>query len=103
MKFAFIAKHRSIWPVIWLCNALDVSRLGFHAWINRKPAKRTLENEVIARVVRLSFVTSDRAYGARRAWHDVLAEGFNCGLHRIERLMQGQCPESAAPQALSAA
>ena len=88
MKFAFIAKHRSIWPVIWLCNALDVSRSGFHAWINRKPAKRTLENEVIARVVRQSFVTSDRTYGARRVWHDVLAEGFNCGLHRIERLMQ---------------
>ena len=88
MKFAFIAKHRSILPVIWLCNALDVSRSGFHAWINRKPAKRTLENEVIARVVRQSFVTSDRTYGARRVWHDVLAEGFNCGLHRIERLMQ---------------
>ena len=88
MKFAFIAKHRSIWPVIWLCNALDVSRSGFHAWINRKPAKRTLENEVIAGVVRQSFVTSDRTYGARRVWHDVLAEGFNCGLHRIERLMQ---------------
>ena len=88
MKFAFIAKHRSIWPVTWLCNALDVSRSGFHAWMNRTPAKRTLENEVIARVVRLSFVTSDRTYGARRVWHDVLAEGFNCGLHRIERLMQ---------------
>jgi hypothetical protein len=22
MKFAFIAKHRSIWPVAWLCEAL---------------------------------------------------------------------------------
>ncbi len=88
MRFAFIAKHRSIWPVIWLCNALDVSRSGFHAWMNRTPAKRTLENEVIARVVRQSFKTSDRTYGARRVWHDVLAEGFNCGLHRIERLMR---------------
>ena len=88
MRFAFIAKHRAIWPVAWLCKALDVSRSGFHAWMNRIPAKRTLENEVIARVVRQSFVASDRTYGARRVWHDVLAEGFNCGLHRIERLMQ---------------
>ena len=88
MRFAFIAKHRSIWPVIWLCKALDVSRSGFHAWMNRTPAKRTLENEVIARVVRQSFIASDRTYGARRVWHDVLAEGLNCGLHRIERLMQ---------------
>ena len=88
MKFAFIAKHRSIWPVMWLCKALDVSRSGFHAWLNRKPAKRTLENEELARVVHLSFIASDRTYGARRVWHDVLAEGFNCGLHRIERLMR---------------
>ncbi len=26
MKFTFIAKHRGIWPVAWLCEALDVSR-----------------------------------------------------------------------------
>jgi len=30
----------------------------------------------------------DRTYGARRAWHDVLAEGLNCGLHCVERLMR---------------
>ncbi|SDZ24635.1 putative transposase [Jannaschia faecimaris] len=39
-------------------------------------------------VVRQSFVRSDRTYGARRVWHDVLAEGFECGLHGIERLMR---------------
>lgn len=22
MKFAFIGKHRSIWPIAWLCEAL---------------------------------------------------------------------------------
>jgi len=30
----------------------------------------------------------DRIYGARRVWRDVLAEGLNCGLHRIERLVR---------------
>jgi putative transposase len=38
--------------------------------------------------VRASFVGSARTYGARRVWRDVLAEGFACGLHRIERLMR---------------
>jgi putative transposase len=27
MKFGFVAKHRSIWPLAWLCEALGVSRL----------------------------------------------------------------------------
>ena len=31
-----------------------------------------------------------RTYGARRVWHDMLAEGVSCGLHRIERLMRRQ-------------
>ena len=38
MKFVFIAKHRTIWPVAWLCIALGVSRPGFHAWLNLPPA-----------------------------------------------------------------
>jgi putative transposase len=40
--------------------------------------------------VRSSFLASDRTYGARRVWHDVLAQGIACGLHRIERLMRSQ-------------
>ena len=94
MKFAFIAKHRAIWPVLWLCKALDVSTSGFHDWLGRKPAKRTLENETLLGVIRRSFHDSDRTYGARRVWHDVLAEGFNCGLHRIERFMQSNALRS---------
>ncbi len=38
MKFGFIAKHRGIWPVAWLCEALGVSRSGFHAWLGRAVA-----------------------------------------------------------------
>jgi len=40
--------------------------------------------------VRTSFLSSDRTYGARRVWHDVLAGGARCGLHRIERSMRQQ-------------
>ena len=87
MKFAFVAKHRQVWPMAWLCKALDVSPSGFHDWLNRKPAKRTLENESLLALIRRSFLESGRTYGARRVWRDVLAEGVSCGLHRIERLM----------------
>jgi len=88
MRFAFIAKHRSIWPVAWLCAALDVSRSGFHAWLNRSPSARSRQDEVLQVAIGRSFRSSDRTYGARRVWHDVLAEGLNCGLHRVERLMR---------------
>ena len=38
VKFAFIAKHRGIWPAGWLCEALGVSRAGFYAWLTRPPS-----------------------------------------------------------------
>ena len=90
MKFAFIAAHRSIWPVAWLCSALEVSRSGFHAWLTRPRSQHSKTDEAISPQVRASFLASDRTYGARRVWRDVLAEGFSCGLHKIERLMRLQ-------------
>jgi putative transposase len=88
MRFSFVAKHRVIWPVSWICEALGVSRSGFHAWLNRSPSRRAQYDEVLVAGIRSSFAGSDRTYGARRVWHDVLAEGLDVGLHRIERLMR---------------
>jgi putative transposase len=47
MKFGFIAKHRGIRPVAWLCAALGVSRSGFHAWLGRAPSPRSRSDEVL--------------------------------------------------------
>ena len=90
MKFAFIAKHRGIWPAGWMCGALGVSRGGFYAWLTRSPSHRSRRDEELSAKVRTSFIGSDRTYGARRIWKDVLADGVSCGLHRIERLMRQQ-------------
>src|SRR3954454_25198028 len=86
MKFGFIARHRGIWPVAWLCAALGVSRSGFNAWLGRSPSKRSRSDEALSAKVRANFLASGRTYGARRVSHDVLAEDRPCGLHRIERL-----------------
>jgi putative transposase len=88
MKFGFIAKHRGIWPICWLCEALGVSRSGFHAWLSRPPSERSRADEALTSRIRASFVASDRTYGARRVWHDLHADGATCGLHRVERLMR---------------
>jgi putative transposase len=90
VRFAFIAKHRGIWPAEWLCGALGVSRGGFYAWLTRPRSARSSTDDELGAKVRASFLASDRTYGARRVWHDVLAEGLSCGLHRIERLMRSQ-------------
>ncbi len=74
----------------WMCDALGVSRSGFFAWLTRAPSARAKSDDVVAAGVRQSFLQSDRTYGARRVWRDVLEDGIACGLHRIERLMRLQ-------------
>src|SRR5687768_14438893 len=86
--FSFIAKHRGIWAVCVLCEALGVSRSGFYAWARRGPSARSRRDEMLSAKIRGSFAASDRSYGARRVWHDLLATGIECGLHAIERLMR---------------
>jgi putative transposase len=90
VKFEFVAKHRVAWPVNLMCEALGVSRSGFYARLVRPRSRRSVADEALSAKVRQSFIGSDRTYGARRVWHDVLALGERCGLHRIERLMQVQ-------------
>ena len=89
MKFSFIAKHRGIWPADWMCGALGVSRGGFYAWLKRPRSRRSRSDEVLGAKVRASFIGSDRTYGARRVWHDLLAEGC-LRAAPIERLMRAK-------------
>ena len=88
MMFGFVAKHRGIWPVAYLCEALGVSRSGFYAWLMRAPSARSRREEMLSAKIKASFAESGRTYGARRVWRDLLATGIECGLHAIERLMR---------------
>jgi putative transposase len=67
---------------------LGGSRSGFHAWLGRPISERAAHDAKLVQAIDKSFKASDRTYGARRVWRDVLEDGFACGLHRIERLMR---------------
>jgi putative transposase len=60
------------------------------SWLTRPHSQRSHDDEELGAKVRESFLASDRTYGARRVWKDLLTEGVSCGLHRIERLMRLQ-------------
>ncbi len=71
-----------------MCDALGVSRSGFYAWLTRPSSKRRRDDQILGEQIRQSVMASDRIYGARRVWRDVLALGCHYGHHRIKRLMQ---------------
>ncbi len=83
-----VARKLKAADVIDVLSDYGYSRSGFHAWLTHQPSQRAGDDEAILGKARTSFVASDRTYGARRVWRDVLAEGVSCGLHRIERIMR---------------
>jgi putative transposase len=100
VKFSFIAKHRGVWPAEWLCEALGVSRGGFYAWLTRPRSERSRSDEELGAKVRASFLASDRTYGARRVWHDLLAEGGTASDRAFDAAAG---PQSTSAPTLSAA
>ena len=67
----FVAKHRGVWPVSWMCDALGVSRSGFHAWLTRPRSDRSIRDEELSSAIHASFLRSGRTYDARRVWRDL--------------------------------
>lgn len=88
MKYAFMAQHRSIWPVRWMCDALMVSAGGFYEWLTRPESRRAQANRVVLTKIRESFEDSDRTYGSPRVWRDLRDWGIDCSENRAARLMR---------------
>jgi len=88
VRFAFVAKHRGVWQVRQMCEALGVSRGGFYAWLVRPQSRRARENAELTSQIRRSFSESDSTYGSPRVLRDLRDWGFPCGKHRVARLMR---------------
>ena len=86
MKYAAIRALAGRHPVARLCRALEVSRTGYYAWIDRPESRRRRENrQLLARIRELHGATRE-AYGALKTWKVLRANGIACGKHRVARL-----------------
>ncbi len=90
MKFRFVAKYRTTWPVRAICQALAVSPSGFYAWLRRGPSARARRHAALMPAIRTAFLQSDRTYGAHKILRDVRELGHACGRHQVARLMRAQ-------------
>ena len=100
MRYACIAQHADEFTIGLMCRVLHVSRSGFYAWCTREPSVRALADDVLLAHVRVSFLESDRTYGAPRVLEDLRDQGHHVGKKRVARLMRTEglvaCPPRAA-------
>ena len=88
MKFAYIARHRPVWPTRMMCRLLAVSASGFYEWLGRPPSARSLANARLLVHIRESFALSHQTYGSPRVWRDMVEAGEFCSENRVARLMR---------------
>lgn len=75
------------YPLLWLCEALLVSRSGYYDWLRRRhsPGPRAQANTALRERIRVEFDRQRKAYGSPRLAEVLSMAGSR---HRIARLMR---------------
>ena len=91
MKYAFIQRHKRIWPIRVQCRVLGVSVSGYHQHLARRreiARRRHLSDEVLLVHISAAYAENRGAYGWPRIWRQLRAQGVRVGKQRVQRLMQ---------------
>lgn len=67
---------------------MQVSASGYYAWRNRKPSKRSVRHQRLARDIRASFDASYQTYGALRIAYDLRENGEVISKNTVASLMR---------------
>ena len=91
MKYAFIQRHRRVWPISVQCRVLGVSVAGYHEHFVRRASddhRRHLSDDALLVHIKAIHAQSRGSYGWPRVWRDLLARGIRVGKERVQKLMQ---------------
>lgn len=64
MKYAWIREHRDSFPVVVLCDALEVSASGYYAWLDRPASPRAQRHDRLQGDVQQLHAESYGIYGS---------------------------------------
>ncbi len=90
MRYVFIEKHRTEYPIDLMCKVLEVSSSGFYAWRRRPESRRSRGDRILNVHIRSVFFSCYESYGPSRMQEELLKRGIHCGRKRISRLMSAE-------------
>ncbi|PEV82594.1 hypothetical protein CN429_13745, partial [Bacillus cereus] len=69
------------------CKTLNISRSGYYEYLQRKPSKRALENEVLSEEIQKIFEEHKGRYGSLRITKVLEKKGIKVNRKRVGKLM----------------
>ncbi len=88
MRYAFVARERTAFPLDILCRLLGVSRSGFRDYLGRQSRAEPEIDAAIRRDLKRCHAESRRTYGRPRLVADLRELGHAVGPKRVARLMR---------------
>lgn len=95
MKYAWIAKNKSTWPILLACEVLGASPSGYFDHQRRReqarpsrPGGKRVSDEALLAHIRAIHAESKGEYGWPRVWKELLARGVRVGKARVQGLMK---------------
>ena len=71
-----------------MCKVFNVSRSGYYNWLERKPSKRSVENQHIKGLIKAAYADSKGRYGSPKITKELNAQGLKISRQRVARLMR---------------
>jgi len=95
VRYAFIERHRGVWPTVVQCQVLAVSASGYHQHRTRQaadigpnqPNKRISDKALLVHI-KATFAEMKGAYGWPRIWRELAEHGVKVGKERVRRTMR---------------
>ena len=91
MKYAFIERHKLVWPICVQCRVLRASVSGYHQHVARRAhlaQRRHLSDEALMVHISAVYAENRGAYGWPRIWRQLRAQGIHVGKQRVQRRMK---------------
>jgi putative transposase len=75
-------------PITLLCETLEVSRSGYHAWASGENQRRARADDALRPKLRAAFAATRQSYGYPRMTTELRTQGERVGKTRVARLMR---------------
>jgi len=87
--YRIISAEKASFPVSRMCEVLEVSRSGYHAWVSRAPSDRALSDAWLIERIKDIHERARGVYGSRRVQAELrLGHGIVVSRKRLQRLMR---------------
>lgn len=84
--------------VALICEALDVSRSAYYAWLAAEPSLRERELDELTPLIVAIFCRHRRRYGARRIAQELKDRSIVCSARRVSKVLKSQGLRAIQPK-----